>query len=331
MRRTPLSVQAYVDGIRAGNRAILSQAITLVESTRDDHRAIAVDILDAVLPYARDSVRIGISGIPGVGKSTFIESFGQHLVAAGNRLAVLAIDPTSTRTRGSILGDKTRMATLAQMEAAYIRPSPAGDSLGGVTRRTRESMRLCEAAGFNVVVVETVGVGQSETAVHTMTDCFLLLLLARSGDELQGMKRGIMELADVLLINKADGDNVTASKRAMAEFRSALHLFPPRPDGWSPPVNLASATEGTGIPEAWTTIEAFVAQSKASGAFQARRSAQYLDWFRDGLRETAIQRFLQVPGSRERLSALEQAVTAGRISAYRATEQFFSWLNDQRL
>src|SRR3989339_1322978 len=266
-----LSKDEYLKGILSGNTTILSQAITLVESSRNDHRAIAQNLISECLPHVVKSMRIGITGVPGAGKSTFIEAFGGLITAMGHKLAVLAIDPSSERSKGSILGDKTRMEELSIDKNAYIRPSPSSGSLGGVARKTRESMILCEAAGFDTIFIETVGVGQSETAVHSMVDFFLLLMLAGAGDELQGIKRGIMEMADGLAITKADGDNIHASNRAALEYRNALHLFPPTENGQVPKVLCISAREKSGLEELWATIGEFIHQVKSNGHFDKNR------------------------------------------------------------
>lgn len=317
----------YVDGIRAGDRLVLSRAITLVESHRPDDQALAQAVLEGVLAFApTDTIRVGITGVPGVGKSTFIEAFGTYLTGLGKQLAVLAVDPTSQRSGGSILGDKTRMETLSVNPQAYIRPSPAGDSLGGVAHRTRETMLLCEAAGFDTILVETVGVGQSETLVHGMVDFFLLLMLAGAGDELQGMKRGIMELADALAITKADGDNAAAARRARVEYENALHLFPPTPTGWQPPVLTCSALTNAGIADLWATIgqhQVRMAAPQSDGVSERNRhrQRQALDWFRTLLRQRIERQFFGQPGLREQVQQLEQRVQAGDLLPTRAVEQ----------
>lgn len=273
-KRKELPVDEFVEGILSGNRMVLSKAITLVESTNPMHHQLAQNIIGKCLPHAGKSVRIGITGVPGVGKSTFIESLGKNLTSQNHRLAVLAIDPSSSRTKGSILGDKTRMEELAVDANAFIRPSPSAGSLGGVARKTRESIILCEAAGFDVIFVETVGVGQSEIAVHSMVDFFLLLMLSGAGDELQGIKRGIMEMADAIFINKADGDNMKSANRAKTEYKNALHLFPPTQSGWTPKVGVCSARAKTGIDKVWETINEYVDFTKANGYFDQRRKDQ---------------------------------------------------------
>jgi LAO/AO transport system kinase len=270
--------EALSERVRSGDRRALAKAITLVESTRADHREEATALLDAILPFSGGAHRVGISGAPGSGKSTFIEALGMHLVDADHRVAVLAVDPSSTRTGGSLLGDKTRMEELSRNPNAFIRPSPSGGTLGGVARRTREALLLCEAAGFDVVLVETVGVGQSEVAVAGMVDLFLLLLAPGGGDELSGVKRGIAELADLVVVNKADGDLAPAAERTVADYRNALHLFAPRSAAWSPPVLACSALEGTGIDEVWQTIRRHRETVSGSGELTTRRAEQARDW-----------------------------------------------------
>jgi LAO/AO transport system kinase len=318
MRR--LSADQYIDGVLAGDRVVLSQAITLIESQLATDQIIAQTVLDAVLARAdrapeasifETSVRVGITGVPGVGKSTFIESFGNYLTGLGHRLAVLAVDPTSQRTGGSILGDKTRMETLSLNPNAYIRPTPASDALGGVGHRTRETILLCEAAGFDVILVETVGVGQSETLVHGMTDFFLLLLLAGAGDELQGLKRGIMELADALAITKADSDNQPAANLARLEYENALHLFPPTGTGWQPPVLTCSALTGAGIADIWQQIVDHQTITTQNGHRAQRREAQQVAWFRALLRQAFEARFYAEPDIRARLAEAEMRVAQG--------------------
>mgnify|MGYP006194132167 CR=1 FL=1 len=257
MAKNRLSVSEYIQGVLQSDRVVLSRAITLVESTLDSDQLIAEKVMEGILPYSGNSIRIGISGVPGVGKSTFIESFGKILVEKGHKVAVLAVDPSSQQSHGSILGDKTRMENLASDKRAYIRPSPAGSTLGGVSARTREGMLLCEAAGYDIILIETVGVGQSETAVHGMTDFFLLLMLAGAGDELQGIKKGIMEMADMVVINKADGDNIRKSQIARSQYQNALHIFPQSESGWSPVVSTASAIKNIGIDKVWEEIIAY--------------------------------------------------------------------------
>ncbi len=268
-----LSADEYIKGILAGNRTLLSKAITLVESSLPKHQEIAQQIIEQCIQYAGKSIRLGITGVPGVGKSTFIESLGIYLTGQGHQLAVLAIDPSSEKTKGSILGDKTRMEKLSVDKNAFIRPSPSAGSLGGVARKTKEIIILCEAAGFDTIIVETVGVGQSETAVHSMVDFFLLLMLAGAGDELQGIKRGIMEMADALVINKADGDNVKKAKLAQLEYKNALHLFPPSESGWIPTVNTCSSLNNKGIEEVWKVIERLSGINQKQWLFSEKKTA----------------------------------------------------------
>ncbi|HWS01663.1 MAG TPA: methylmalonyl Co-A mutase-associated GTPase MeaB, partial [Prolixibacteraceae bacterium] len=270
-KRKELTVDQYCDGILQGNRTILSRAVTLIESNKTEHQHIAQEIIGRCLPYSGKSVRIGITGVPGAGKSTFIESFGTYLTSIGKKLAVLAIDPSSERSKGSILGDKTRMEVLSSDPNAYIRPSPSSGSLGGVARKTRETILLCEAAGFDTLLIETVGVGQSETAVHSMVDFFLLLQIAGAGDELQGIKRGIMEMADAIVINKADGDNINRAKTAATLYRNALHLFPPTTSGWIPQVKICSSIRKTGIEEIALCLEEYFELVKENRYFEERR------------------------------------------------------------
>ena len=303
----------YIAGIRAGDRLVLSRAITLVESQLESDQVLALAVLEQVLPQTGQSVRIGVTGVPGVGKSTFIETFGKHLTDSGKKVAVLAIDPTSQRSHGSILGDKTRMETLSMDPLAYIRPTPSGGSLGGVANKTRETMLLCEAAGFEVILIETVGVGQSETLVHGMVDFFLLLMLAGAGDELQGMKRGIMELADAIAITKADGDNAAAAERARLDYQNALHLFPPAPTRWTPPVLTCSALQNHGIADLWNIITDHQTQLTQNGHRDRNRQQQNLDWLHTTIRQQLETRFYNQPGLRERLAEVEEAVRNGEI------------------
>jgi LAO/AO transport system kinase len=316
-----LDAAAYVEGIREGKRSLLSKAITLVESSLPRHQELAQQIIGACVPLSGKSVRVGITGVPGVGKSTFIESLGKFLTAQGNKIAVLAIDPSSQRTKGSILGDKTRMEDLANDPNAFIRPSSSKGTLGGVARNTRESIILCEAAGFNIIFVETVGVGQSETAVHSMVDFFLLLMLAGAGDELQGIKRGIMEMADAIVINKADGDNIRKAELAAMEYKNALHLFPPALSGWIPRVMTASSVEGKSIPETWKMVEKFIETTKSSGYFEVRRKEQALQAFTDTVEETIRQKFYHNTVISKQLSSIQQEILSGRISPYAAARK----------
>lgn len=312
-------VDQYVDRILDGDRVVLSRAITLVESKLPTDQELAQQVITRLLPYTGKSIRIGITGAPGVGKSTFIETLGNYIIREHHKkLTVLAIDPTSKRTGGSILGDKTRMETLATQPNAYIRPSPAGNSLGGVARYTRESIILCEAAGFDVIFIETVGVGQSETAVHSLTDFFLLLMLAGAGDELQGIKKGIMEMADALVITKADGPNLEKARLAQLEYQNALHLFPAPASGWLPPVQLCSAVQQTGIAEVWESIQNYVTIMQQNGGLEQRRKQQQLFWLHETIRQTLEERFFTHPEVAKQLSSVEQAVLSGQISAFTA-------------
>jgi LAO/AO transport system kinase len=302
------------DALVAGDRRALAKAITLVESTRADHRDRAVDLIGAVLPHTGGAVRVGISGSPGVGKSTFVEALGNHVVDAGHRLAVLAVDPSSSRSGGSILGDKTRMAELGRRPEAYIRPSPGGGQLGGVARRTREAMLLCEAAGFDVVFVETIGVGQSEVAVADLVDLFLLLVSPGGGDELQGIKRGIMELADLVVVNKADGDLAPAAGRTVGDYRNALHLMRPKWPGWSARVLPASALQGTGVAEVWEAVCEHGAALAADGQRDRLRAAQARAWMWSEVNDELAARFRRDAGVRAELGSAEAAVVSGELS-----------------
>ena len=306
------------EGLIAGDRRALAKAITQVESSRADHREAADRLLETVLPRTGNAVRLGISGVPGVGKSTFIEAFGGFLIDQGKRVAVLAVDPTSRQSHGSILGDKTRMERLARDPDAFVRPSPAGATLGGVARRTRESMLLCEAAGFDVILVETVGVGQSETAVADMVDMFLLLLLPGGGDELQGIKRGIVELADAVIVNKADGDMAAAAKRAAAEYHGALGLLKGMRGAWRPPVLQISALEHRGVDRVWDTVLRHQEVMRSTGAHGEKRKAQALDWMWSEIRESLMDAFQGHPGIAEDLARLQAEVAAGAASPGRA-------------
>lgn len=293
IRRKPISVQQLFEGIRAGNTTVLSQAITLAESNNPQHTKLASELLTMCLPYANQSIRIGITGVPGVGKSTFIERLGKLLTASHKKVAVLAIDPSSSVTKGSILGDKTRMEQLVKDPNAYIRPSAAGESLGGVARKTRESIILCEAAGFDTILIETVGVGQSETAVHSMTDFFLLLHLTGAGDELQGIKRGIIEMADVVVINKADGENLKKATQEKVSLQHALHIWPAKDNGWTPTVVMCSAIENTGIEELWNIISDYLVLNKKNGFFDKKRKHQNEYWLFQTIEEKLKQDFYQ--------------------------------------
>jgi len=309
-KRKSFSADELLQGIRSGNISMLGQAITLVESALESHQIIARELVVACLPYSGSAFRVGITGVPGAGKSTFIEALGKHILEKGGRLAVLAIDPSSERSRGSILGDKTRMEEIAGSNNAYVRPSPSGGTLGGVARKTRESIILCEAAGFDTIFVETVGVGQSETAVHGMVDFFLLLMLAGAGDELQGIKRGIMEMADAIVINKADGNNIQKTRRAQAEFTNALHLFPPSSSGWSP--------YNTGISEVWEMVQDYNSYVTANGYLQERRLEQSRYWMYETLREGIYDLVFNEPAMQKELESYEKEIAEGRITSFMA-------------
>ena len=318
-RRQVFSASELVEGILAGNTTALSRAVTMVESLAPEHNAIAQEVIEKCLPHSGNSRRIGITGVPGAGKSTSIDVFGTHVLnTPGARLAVLAIDPSSERTKGSILGDKTRMEKLSVHPEAFIRPSPSAGSLGGVARKTRETIILCEAAGFNNIFVETVGVGQSETAVHSMVDFFLLIQIAGAGDELQGIKRGIMEMADGIVINKADGDNVGPAQLAQAQYRSALHLFPPTESGWKPEVLTYSGYYELGIPEIWDMIDRYFAFVKENGYFDARRSRQARWWMYETIDEQLRKHFYDKPEIAALLAAAERDVLSRRRTSFRA-------------
>ena len=318
-RRRPLpSADELVEGILKGDITMLSRAVTLVESLSPEHQAVAQEVIEKCLPHSGRSRRIGITGVPGAGKSTSIDVFGLHVLKQGGKLAVLAIDPSSERTKGSILGDKTRMERLSVHPSAFVRPSPSAGSLGGVARKTRETIVLCEAAGFNNIFVETVGVGQSETAVHSMVDFFLLLQLAGTGDELQGIKRGIMEMADGIVINKADGDNINRAQLAQAQFRSALQLFPPTASGWQPEVLTYSGYYELGIPEVWDMIDRYFAFVDANGYFERKRLEQARYWMRETIDEQLRRHFYDDPAIATLLEEKEARVLANLQSSFTA-------------
>lgn len=321
-RRAPAAaLDALARGIKAGDRRALARAITLVESTRPDHRADAEVLLEKLLPATGKSVRVGISGVPGVGKSTFIESFGLHVIGGGHKVAVLAIDPSSKRGGGSILGDKTRMSELAAAPNAFIRPSPSGGTLGGVARRTREALLTCEAAGFDVVLVETVGVGQSETAVADMTDMFVLLLQPGGGDELQGLKKGIIEMADLLVVNKSDGELAQAARRTANDYQAALRLLRPASENWTPEVLMCSALERHGIAEVWAAIRRYRDTLTNSGEIKARRAGQAKAWMWNEVNETLQAALRAHRGVRRKVAALEAQVAAGKATPSQAAHQ----------
>ncbi len=308
-----LSLQEYIDGIQSGNRVILSRAITLIESQLPQDKALAQDLLEQLLPHTGQSIRIGITGVPGVGKSTFIEVFGKNITAQNKKIAVLAIDPTSQVTKGSIMGDKTRMEELAHDPLAYIRPSPAGNTLGGVANKTREAILLCEAAGYEIIIVETVGVGQSETVVKEMVDFFLLLMLAGAGDELQGIKRGIIEMADAIAITKSDGDNLQSSKNARLEYLNALHLYPASHNNWQTPVLTCSALNNTGITEIWETIQTYVQKMQLSGLWEQNRQKQNMEWLYTFIRQSLEEDFYNNPIVKEKFSDIKESILSGKM------------------
>lgn len=318
------STQELVAGILAQDPIALSRAITAVESTAKKHQQQAKEIIEKCLPHANKSIRIGITGVPGVGKSTFIESFGKLLISEGKRVAVLTIDPSSSISKGSILGDKTRMEALAKEENAFIRPSASGDTLGGVARKTRETIILCEAAGFNVILIETVGVGQSETTVHSMTDFFLLLKLAGAGDELQGIKRGIMEMADTIVINKADGNNLKAAKMARNEFARALHLYPAKESGWSPKTLLCSALQNEGISEIWDVVLQYLETVKTNGYFQRKRKEQNRFWLMQTIESQLKSEFYANPSVKKELEIQLKAMDENKTTPFEAAEKLLS-------
>ncbi|MDC6367468.1 MULTISPECIES: methylmalonyl Co-A mutase-associated GTPase MeaB [Flavobacteriaceae] len=320
LRKREVSAEALVEGIFNGDQALLAQAITLLESTNPDHFEKANTVIEKCLSKPNQSIRVGITGVPGVGKSSFIEVFGKMLTHQGKKVAVLAVDPTSSLSQGSILGDKTRMQALSKDSNAFIRPSPSGSSLGGVARKTRESIILCEAAGYDVILVETVGVGQSETAVHSLVDFFLLLKLSGAGDELQGIKRGIMEMADGIAINKADGSNLERAKLAVAEFKRALHLYPPKENGWVPKVLSCSASENTGITEIWDMISACIDQNRKNGHFSKNRNTQNKNWFLQTVDEHIKQYFHQKESFKKAQEKMLKSIEEHKISPFYAAK-----------
>jgi LAO/AO transport system kinase len=326
----PPDVQALAADVRAGSRRALAKAITLVESTRADHQEQAQRLLELLLPHTGTAARVGISGVPGAGKSTFIEAFGLHLIGQGKRVAVLAVDPSSARSGGSILGDKTRMQQLSAASEAFIRPSPSAGSLGGVARRTREAMLVCEAAGYDVVLVETVGVGQSEVAVAAMVDFFLVLMLPGAGDELQGIKKGIIELADALAVNKADGDNVRRAEQAATEYRSALRLFRHTTTTWDPPVAIVSALERRGMDDVWAIIGDHRAKLEATGELAAKRRSQQQSWLWAMLDEGLKRYFREREDVRRLLPEMEAAVADARLTPTEASRRLLSLLGSAR-
>ena len=324
-KRKSLSADDILSRLFKNDKVALSQSITLIESEQPKHQKIVEQLITNCLPKSGKSIRIGITGVPGVGKSTFIESFGKHLIDNGKRVAVLAVDPSSSISRGSILGDKTRMQKLVTEENAYIRPTASGTTLGGVARKTRESMILCEAAGYDIILVETVGVGQSETAVHSMTDFFLLLKLAGAGDQLQGIKRGIIEMADAILINKADGENQKAAKKAQMEFKKALHLYPAKDSGWSPKVKCISALNHKGIQKVWQMIDEYVKTTTNNNYFEHKRFEQQKFWLFDSLNQKLKQNFYQHPQLKSELKKQLSKIEAQKTSSFKAADELYAY------
>jgi len=318
---SPKSVEEYVEGIFSRNKSVLSQAITLIESSKEAHREISEEILEQCMAKTGNSVRIGISGVPGVGKSTFIDALGKKLISEGKKIAVLTVDPSSSRSKGSILGDKTRMHFLSTHPDAYIRPSPTAGALGGVARKTRETMLLCEAAGYETIFIETVGVGQSETAVYSMVDFYLVLMLAGAGDELQGIKRGILEMADLLAINKADGQNVDTAKRAKQEYQNALSMFPNQPSGWKSVVKTCSSLDGSGLNQIWDEVMNYITYTQKNGHFENHRKEQAIDWMYENIHYRLKETFYQHPAVKKRVKAIENKVAEGSISSFKAASE----------
>ena len=320
-KRRTLSTDEYVEGILSGNITILSQAITLIESNNPTHYAQAQEIIERCLPHAGKSVRIGITGVPGAGKSTFIEAIGGMVASLRHKLAVLAIDPSSERSGGSILGDKTRMESICHNPKIFVRPSPSAGSLGGVARKTRETIVLCEAAGYDVIFIETVGVGQSETAVHSMVDMFMMLQISGAGDELQGIKRGIMEMADMMVITKADGENITKAELAKAQYQGALHLFPLPESEWRPQVYTCSSLEGTGLEEVWQGVEQYLQHIELNGYFMANRNRQNKYWMYETINETLKSSFYNNPEIEAKMAEVEQRVLDAKLSSFIAAKE----------
>ena len=326
----PEDFDIYIRGVRKRDRRLLSKTITLIESARPDHKQLARQIVDELLPHTGRAIRLGITGVPGVGKSTFIESLGMSLVGNGHRVAVLAVDPSSSRSGGSVMADKTRMERLAVEDRAFIRPSPSGGTLGGVARKTRETMLVCEAAGFDVIIVETVGVGQSETTVASMVDFFLVLMLAGAGDELQGIKRGVLELADAIAINKADGDNIENARQAAKVYTTSLQMLQPASPNWDPPVLICSALEMTGIAEIWQTVLKFHKQFADSGELAHKRQKQALDWMWSMVEDELKRRFYDNPDIKKRLDQITRAVAGGETAPTIAADKLLFYLDNQR-
>jgi len=330
-KKRSIAVEDLVRGVLGGERQALGQAITLIESQNEADRAKALDVLEGTKSGHGTSIRIGITGVPGVGKSTFIEAFGRYLIGLGKKVAVLAVDPSSEKNKGSILGDKTRMNALSVAENVFIRPSPSGGTLGGLARSTNESVLLCEAAGYDIVLVETVGVGQSETMVKQSVDFFLLLMLSGAGDELQGIKRGIMELADLLVITKADGDNVRAAKRAAAEYKNAMHLFPPNDNAWTPQTSVCSAIENTGLDDIWKQIESFINTTTINGWFDRNRETQQNFWLETLVREEILSRFQQFPEFNELREQAEYDIKNKKFNAFYLAQQIVNQIFEKHV
>ncbi|MBS3738329.1 MAG: methylmalonyl Co-A mutase-associated GTPase MeaB [Psychroflexus sp.] len=327
-KRKSLSTKNLLQRLINGDKVALSQSITLIESEQKKHQKLVDKLITSSLPHSGQSIRIGITGVPGVGKSTFIEAFGKMLIRKGKRIAVLAVDPTSSVSKGSILGDKTRMQSLVNEKNAFIRPTASGSSLGGVARKTRENIILCEAAGYDVILVETVGVGQSETAVHSMTDFFLLLKLAGAGDELQGIKRGIIEMADVILINKADGENQKAAKQAQMEFKRALHLYPEKQSKWAPKVKCVSSLNNDGIGKVWDMIESYKNKTIENGFFHQNRFEQQKFWLYDSLNQKLKQNFYDNPKLKSKLKTYLTQIEKQEISSFKAADELYKYYLD---
>lgn len=320
-KNPPLTIDDYVDGIRNYKRSIFARAITLIESNAQNHIKLGQEVIQRILPYTGKSIRIGITGVPGAGKSTFIEAFGLFLINLGFKVAVLAIDPSSTISKGSVLGDKTRMEELSKKEEAFIRPSPSGGTLGGVTRKTRETILLCEAAGFDVILVETVGVGQNEVSVRSMVDFFLLILISGAGDELQGIKKGVIEIADAILVNKADGDNVIRAKAAASEYNMALHYLARSTEGWSTHAFTCSAKDKTGINEIWKVIKKFESITKENSFFEKRRKHQLLEWLHSMLEEHILTSFFNHHSVKDYLPIITDDILSGKLPTTLAVQK----------
>lgn len=329
-QKKTLSAEEYVAGIRNGDISILGQAVTLVESNLPSDQAIAQKVIELCLPFSGNSIRVGITGVPGAGKSTFIEALGTELCHAGKHLAVLAIDPSSERSKGSILGDKTRMNELSTQANAFIRPSPSAGSLGGVARKTRETIVLCEAAGFDTILVETVGVGQSETAAHSMVDFFLLLQVTGTGDELQGIKRGIMEMCDGIAVNKCDGNNIERARAARVSFKNALMLFPPAKSGWFPNVNCCSAVDHSGVMDVWRDIEKYIDFTRKNGYFDENRTEQAKYWMYETINAALLNGFYQNAEMQAQLESYEKAVLENKISSFIAAKELLEHYADKQ-